>query len=183
MFQKLTPGVNQKSIDWNITNVPDGRYRVFAELIPGKFGGHSEKAFTTPRAARENSGNGTLTLQSVGVGTNKVKLSGPIGAYLNPTMFIGSNELVLGTITDDEDGNLYLSFVDGYGYVVEDNIPAWVAKLADFAAEGNPGGRSVHGTGDRFARAAAAHRGRHHHRTHNGLLRVRWGWPRHLRSV
>jgi PKD repeat protein len=59
-LRKTTAGTNELSIDWNIAGVPDGRYVLFAELIPGAGADGTERAFTVPRAGRNNIGNGTF---------------------------------------------------------------------------------------------------------------------------
>ncbi len=63
--RKTSPGTDQLSTDWNITGVADGRYVLFAKLIPGQGADGLEVAFTTPRAGRNNLGDGMLSVNSV----------------------------------------------------------------------------------------------------------------------
>jgi PKD repeat protein len=63
-----TPGTNNLSIDWDITAISDGRYVVFAELIPGLGADGVERSFTNPRPGRNNVGDGTLTFGTCSLG-------------------------------------------------------------------------------------------------------------------
>ena len=81
---KQTTGTNQLSLDWVINDVLDDRYYIFAELIPGPGLDHDENAFTTPRAGRENVGNGTLSVSATtGVNANEVVATDFIGVFVN----------------------------------------------------------------------------------------------------
>jgi PKD repeat protein len=62
---KRTPGTHPVSQDWNIVDVPDGFYHVYADLIPGEGADGFEIAVTSPRASRNNQGNGTLKVDRV----------------------------------------------------------------------------------------------------------------------
>ncbi|MEK6676448.1 MAG: PKD domain-containing protein, partial [Planctomycetota bacterium] len=76
--KKNGPGSVSTSVDWNVSSVPDGRYFIFAELLPGKGADNmNERKFTTPRPGRNNEGNGTLTVQHVN--TNELVGSGQSG--------------------------------------------------------------------------------------------------------
>ena len=75
-LQKTTPGTNQVTHDWDIAGVPDAQYFLFAELIPDAGADGIESQATTPRAGRNNTGNGTFTLDTVA--TNEVVTSGGI---------------------------------------------------------------------------------------------------------
>lgn len=65
--KKTNSGVVDLSVDWNITGIPDGRYVLFAKLVPGTGADGTENKFTTPRPGRQNKGNGTLTVNSVAI--------------------------------------------------------------------------------------------------------------------
>jgi len=65
-IKKIQPGTVQLTQDWNIVSVSDGRYFLFARLTPGMGADGTEIAFTTPRAGRNNVGQGTLTVNGVG---------------------------------------------------------------------------------------------------------------------
>jgi PKD repeat protein len=65
--KKTTPGTNTMSMDWNIFGKPDGRYVLFAELVPGTNAGGTERAYSDPRAGRNNKGNGSLALNQVNI--------------------------------------------------------------------------------------------------------------------
>jgi PKD repeat protein len=58
---KVTPGTHPVSFSWNINNLSDGRYFLFAELIPGPGADGDELSATAPRKNRNNVGNGTMT--------------------------------------------------------------------------------------------------------------------------
>ncbi len=66
-LQKSNPGQNELAFDWNINGLPDGRYFLFAELIPGPGTGGVEKRLTSPRAGRNNTGNGTMAVSNVDI--------------------------------------------------------------------------------------------------------------------
>jgi len=69
-IKKTTSGPNDLSINWNIAGVPDGRYFIFADLIPGIGADGAESALTRPRAGRNNLGSASLG--AVGVNTTTV---------------------------------------------------------------------------------------------------------------
>ncbi len=60
-LEKITPGTNDLSVNWNIANIANGRYVVFAELIPHEGSDGFERPVTIPRKGRNNVGDGTLT--------------------------------------------------------------------------------------------------------------------------
>ena len=64
---KAAPGTIQTSMDWDLSAVPDGRYHVFAKLIPGAGIGGTEIENTEPSAGRNNVGTGALTVKDVDV--------------------------------------------------------------------------------------------------------------------
>jgi len=67
---KVAPGTVPISMDWDIRGLTDGRYFLFAKLIPGRGqDGILEKSATAPRAGRNNEGNGTLTVYDVDIST------------------------------------------------------------------------------------------------------------------
>jgi hypothetical protein len=86
MVRKLVPGTVSQAADWNITGLPDGAYRVFAELIPGVGDDGAEASGTTPRRGRYNAGDGTLTVSAVD--TNEVTARGESGFLLDPVTFV-----------------------------------------------------------------------------------------------
>ncbi len=67
MAQKRRPGQELLITKWNIAGIDDGRYRVFAELIPGQGADASEmeRAYGEPHPGRSNRGDGTLTIDKV----------------------------------------------------------------------------------------------------------------------
>lgn len=89
------PGVIEDSLDWNVQNLPDGVYRLFAKLSPGEgedlcddpddpdcdIPGSpdcdqvacSESAFSIARAGRNNFGEGILTIEGVDSATVKLE--------------------------------------------------------------------------------------------------------------
>ncbi len=64
---KGTPGTIQTSMDWDISQVPDGQYHVFAKLVPGQGVGGTEIKHTEPYPGRNNAGTGALTIRKVDV--------------------------------------------------------------------------------------------------------------------
>lgn len=89
MVRKSGPGTNMEVVDWNINGVPDGPYRVFAELIPGPGADGNELAYTEPRAGRTNAGDGTMTINEVE--TNRPVASGLFGAFASAAAPLTSN--------------------------------------------------------------------------------------------
>ncbi|MEK6797792.1 MAG: PKD domain-containing protein [Planctomycetota bacterium] len=73
-LRKSTAGINHLSLDWNIFGLADGRYHVFAELVPGQGADGVEQAFTAPRAGRTNGGDGALTVDLVDIPGHKARL-------------------------------------------------------------------------------------------------------------
>ncbi|MCH8242998.1 MAG: PKD domain-containing protein, partial [Planctomycetes bacterium] len=67
---KIIPGTTRQSLDWNIGGVPDGRYFIFAKLVPGSTPDGTERKFTQPNASRNNKGNGTLAVLNVDVSSS-----------------------------------------------------------------------------------------------------------------
>ena len=73
---KPAPGTIGMSMDWNIASprVPDGRYQLFAKLIPGVGAdGLKEKSKTDPRPGRNNVGEGSLLVTSVDVAKSRTE--------------------------------------------------------------------------------------------------------------
>ncbi len=86
IVKKTNPGTLSLSGDWNILNIPDGRYFVLAQLVPGPGANGTEAVATTPRPGRNNAGNGTLTVDAV---KNPVyRAHGVLGDFRTSTMFI-----------------------------------------------------------------------------------------------
>ncbi len=90
-IKKNGPGSINVSAPWNINNVPDGRYFVFAELIPARGADGTEKRFTDPKAGRNNTGNGTMTVHQVN--TNEIVGSGAFGILASTTTFSALNSV------------------------------------------------------------------------------------------
>ncbi len=67
---KVNPGTKTMTQTWNISSVPDGRYVLFAKLIPGQGADGTEEKFTTPRAGRNNEGDGSLVVTNVAIDTD-----------------------------------------------------------------------------------------------------------------
>lgn len=59
---KLNSGPVEISQDWNLKGVPDNRYFLVADMVPGPGADGVESAATDPRAGRNNDGDGTLTI-------------------------------------------------------------------------------------------------------------------------
>lgn len=70
--RKQVPGSTNESINWNIANRPDGRYFIFAELVPG-VGEQQESSFSPPRPSRNNEGDGTLSVRDVARGKARLE--------------------------------------------------------------------------------------------------------------
>lgn len=85
MIRKSSPGTNDESLDWNIAGTADGRYFMFADLIPDEGDDGTEAAFSEPRAGRNNEGNGTMAINSVDV--NVVQAFGTFGVFDTNTTF------------------------------------------------------------------------------------------------
>ena len=69
-LKKTTTGTGQHSFDWHLdtSNVPDGRYVLFAKLNPGVGADQQTEAkATAPRAGHTNLGNGSLVLNNVAI--------------------------------------------------------------------------------------------------------------------
>ncbi len=64
---KGAPGTIPSSLNWNIAGVPDGRYTIFAKLVPGLGADGHENATTAPRASRNNEGNGRIDVTNVDI--------------------------------------------------------------------------------------------------------------------
>lgn len=66
--RKTTTGTAELSFNWDISDVPDGRYVLFAKLAPG-VGADDEREdkYTTPRPGRNNVGDGSLTVNAVAI--------------------------------------------------------------------------------------------------------------------
>jgi len=64
---KGAPGTIRTNMNWNVTGVPDGRYYVFAKLLPGAGADGVEREWTDPRGSRNNVGTGTLEVLDVDV--------------------------------------------------------------------------------------------------------------------
>ena len=69
---KVTPGTNRLSLNWNVAGVANGRYALYAKLLPDEGADGTEDSHTAPRAGRNNEGNGTLTVQGVSIDLDAV---------------------------------------------------------------------------------------------------------------
>lgn len=90
-IEKVNPGTAEVSVDWNIADVPDGRYVVFAELVPAEGGDGAESANTLPRPGRNNVGDGSLTVSNVNV--PELRASSPFGFFTGPNIFVAFDSL------------------------------------------------------------------------------------------
>lgn len=70
--RKTAPGTSNLSINWNIAGIADGRYFLFADLIPDLGADGTERKFSTPRAGRNNQGSATLQVLSADVLTSTI---------------------------------------------------------------------------------------------------------------
>ncbi len=73
-IRKTTSGPNDISIDWTVSSLADGRYFIFADLIPGPGADGTEAKLTRPRAGRNNLG--TAKLETTDVIVNVTTVSG-----------------------------------------------------------------------------------------------------------
>ncbi|RME37046.1 MAG: PKD domain-containing protein, partial [Planctomycetota bacterium] len=65
---KDSSGLNFTSFDWNLTGVPDGRYVLFAKLMPGVgVDNQREHSWTAPVPGRTNVGDGTVDVVDVAI--------------------------------------------------------------------------------------------------------------------
>ncbi len=71
-IKKPSPGFIDLSTNWDISGVPNGRYFIFADLIPGVGADGTEAKLTRPRAGRNNQGTATLGLGDVIVNVTTV---------------------------------------------------------------------------------------------------------------
>lgn len=74
MVRKTTPGTNEQALNWNLAGVPDGRYFLFADLVPDQGADGRERKLTTVRAGRNN--QGTAKLETGDVTVNVTTVSG-----------------------------------------------------------------------------------------------------------
>ncbi len=72
LVRKTTPGTNALSASWNVNGLADGRYLLFADLIPDQGADGRERKFTTPRAGRNNQGTATLEVLDADVLTSTI---------------------------------------------------------------------------------------------------------------
>ncbi len=70
--RKTTSGPNDLSISWDVSGLPDGRYFIFADLIPGQGSDGTEAKLTRPRAGRNNQGAAKLEVGDVVVNVTTV---------------------------------------------------------------------------------------------------------------
>lgn len=97
---KRIPGSTMESLNWNLGNLPDGRYFVFAELIPGMGSeGRQEAAFSQPRAGRNNAGNGTLSVNRVNIQGRTARLETWLAQCVNAA---GTQWRITSSITQPE---------------------------------------------------------------------------------
>ncbi len=81
LVRKTTPGNHALSVNWklctpvgeNCVALPDGRYFLFADLIPDRGADGTERKFSTPRAGRNNQGTATLQVLSADVLTSTIQ--------------------------------------------------------------------------------------------------------------
>jgi PKD repeat protein len=70
--RKTTPGTNELHFNWNLAGVADGRYFLFADLIPDQGADGGERQITTVRAGRNNLGTASLANADVTVDTSTI---------------------------------------------------------------------------------------------------------------
>jgi PKD repeat protein len=73
LVKKTTPGTNVLSTNWNIHGLANGRYFIFADLIPDQGADGRERNHSTPRPGRNNRGDTTLEVLDDDVLTSKVQ--------------------------------------------------------------------------------------------------------------
>jgi len=76
LIQKTTPGFREVSLNWNVSTLPDGRYYLFADLIPGTASDGTERKLTDPRPGRNNVGTATLQVLPADVLTSTLNAAG-----------------------------------------------------------------------------------------------------------
>jgi len=69
-LRKSTTGTTQFTEFWNASQIPNGRYFLFAKLVPGTTPDGTEQASTLARGGRNNQGNGSVQDLIVNVGPN-----------------------------------------------------------------------------------------------------------------
>ncbi len=72
LLKKTSPGTLLQSINWNVAGLADGRYFIFADLIPGSGSDGTELKLTTPRAGRNNEGTAKLNKSDVAVDVSTI---------------------------------------------------------------------------------------------------------------
>jgi PKD repeat protein len=72
-LRKTTPGTRRLSVNWDVRNIPDSRYFLFAKLVPGPGADGSELEHTEPRGGRNNQGDGGVDVSQVGIASNKAR--------------------------------------------------------------------------------------------------------------
>lgn len=78
IFSKVTPGNVDLSARWNVSTLTDGRYYLFADLIPATGADGTEDELTRPRSGRNNQGNATLASANVDVSTSTLNANGQV---------------------------------------------------------------------------------------------------------
>lgn len=78
LVRKTTPGLTDLSTDWNVSSLADGRYFLFADLIPGLGADGQERKLTDPRAGRNNQGTAVLATNDVEVLTSTLNAQGQV---------------------------------------------------------------------------------------------------------
>jgi len=69
LVRKTVPATTELSVNWDLNGIADGRYFIFADLIPAQGADGPEAKLTTPRAGRNNAGSATLSPVNVDVST------------------------------------------------------------------------------------------------------------------
>ncbi len=88
--RKLAPGQTEPAVDWNIAGLPDGRYWLFAEVIPDEGPDGADAPATPPHAGHANAGNGTVLVD--GVDTSRATAFGLSAFLTDPTHAVAFDE-------------------------------------------------------------------------------------------
>jgi PKD repeat protein len=78
LIRKTVPGVADLSTDWNVSSLADGRYYLFADLIPAAGADGTEAQLTDPRPGRNNEGTASLGTANVEVSTSTLNSAGQV---------------------------------------------------------------------------------------------------------
>jgi PKD repeat protein len=122
-IQKSTPGTNSVSVNWTPAGL-NGRFVTISKLFPSVGADGTERAFTTPRAGRNNIGNGQMTnvavvLNNSATLTGETRLETWTAKYVNATTrewIINSNITQPALNTNDPSSDPYPKARTGVTY-------------------------------------------------------------------